>query len=94
MERAQQKVEGRNFDIRKTLIKFDNVLNDQRHVIFSQRKDAMNSDQIFQYSEDFLNEIIDDLIKLKIKNVSNPKSNDFNNKLKLVLGKKFDEGAI
>ena len=66
LERAQQKVEARNFDIRKTLIKFDNVLNDQRHVIFLQRNDAMNSDQIFSYSEDFLNEIIDDLIKLKI----------------------------
>ncbi len=38
LERAQQKVEARNFDIRKTLIKFDNVLNDQRHVVFSQRK--------------------------------------------------------
>ena len=36
LERAQQKVEARNFDIRKTLIKFDNVLNDQRHVVFSQ----------------------------------------------------------
>ena len=34
MERAQQKVEGRNFDIRKTLIKFDDVMNDQRQVIF------------------------------------------------------------
>ena len=69
LERAQQKVEARNFDIRKTLIKFDNVLNDQRHVIFSQRNDAMNSDQIFSYSEDFFNEIIDDLIKLKIQKI-------------------------
>ena len=43
LERAQQKVEARNFDIRKTLIKFDNVLNDQRHVIFSQRRNAMDS---------------------------------------------------
>ena len=67
LERAQQKVEARNFDIRKTLIKFDNVLNDQRNVIFSQRKEAMNSDEIFQYSNDFLNEIINDLISLKIK---------------------------
>ena len=58
LERAQQKVEARNFDIRKTLIKFDNVLNDQRHVIFSQRKNAMNSGQIFDYSNDFLNEIM------------------------------------
>ena len=91
LERAQQKVEARNFDIRKTLIKFDNVLNDQRHVIFSQRKDAMNSDQIFQYSEDFLNEIIDDLIKLKTKKMSNPKNNDYDNKLKLILGKNLNE---
>ena len=65
LERAQQKVEARNFDIRKTLIKFDNVLNDQRHVIFSQRKNAMNSDQIFEYSDDFLNEIINNLLILK-----------------------------
>ena len=66
LERAQQKVEARNFDIRKTLIKFDNVLNDQRNVIFSQREDAMNSDTIFDYSNSFLNEIIDDLIRLSL----------------------------
>ena len=78
LERAQQKVEARNFDIRKTLIKFDNVLNDQRHVVFSQRKNAMNSENIFNYSDEFLKEISDDLIKLKISNLSNPKSNEFN----------------
>ena len=89
LERAQQKVEARNFDIRKTLIKFDNVLNDQRNVIFSQREDAMNSDTIFDYSNSFLNEIIDDLIRLKIKKKSNPKSIDFENKLKSILGKNF-----
>src|SRR6056300_1328196 len=87
LERAQQKVEARNFDIRKTLIKFDNVLNDQRHVVFSQRNDAMNSDQIFDYSEDFLQEIIDDLIKLKIQKIANPKSNEFDNRLKSLMGK-------
>jgi preprotein translocase subunit SecA len=91
LERAQQKVEARNFDIRKTLIKFDNVLNDQRHVIFSQRKEAMNSNQIFEYSNDFLNEIIDDLIKLKIKEISNPKDKIFESRLKLILGKNFNE---
>ena len=91
LERAQQKVEARNFDIRKTLIKFDNVLNDQRHVIFLQRNDAMNSDQIFSYSEDFLNEIIDDLIKLKIQKLANPKSNEFNNRLKSLMGKSVNE---
>ena len=73
LERAQQKVEARNFDIRKTLIKFDNVLNDQRHVIFSQRKEAMNSDEIFDYSDEFFNEILDNIINLKKKNYQIPK---------------------
>ena len=91
LERAQQKVEARNFDIRKSLIKFDNVLNDQRHVIFSQRKDAMNSEEIFNYSESFLNEIIDNLIQLKIQKLSNPKNNDFENKIKSIMGKNLDE---
>ena len=94
LERAQQKVETRNFDIRKTLIKFDNVLNDQRHVIFSQRKDAMRSNEIFSYSDSFLKEIIDNLIKSKIQNLSNPKNSDFNNNLKRILGKNFDESQF
>ena len=94
LERAQQKVEARNFDIRKTLIKFDNVLNDQRHVVFSQRKDAMNSQNIFDYSDEFLKEIIEDIIKLKIQNLSNPKSNEFNNRLKQIVGKSFDESEL
>ena len=91
LERAQQKVEARNFDIRKTLIKFDNVLNDQRHVIFSQRNDAMRSGEIFSYSEGFLNEIVDDLIKLKIQKISNPKNNEFDTRLKTLMGKSLHE---
>ena len=94
LERAQQKVEARNFDIRKTLIKFDNVLNDQRHVIFSQRKDVMNNKEIFEYSNLFLNEIFDDLIRLKNLNSSNPKNTDFINKIKQILGKSFEESEI
>ena len=94
LERAQQKVEARNFDIRKTLIKFDNVLNDQRHVVFSQRKNAMNSKNIFDYSDEFLKEIIQDIIRLKIQNLSNPKSNEFSNRLKQIVGKSFEETEI
>ena len=91
LERAQQKVEARNFDIRKTLIKFDNVLNDQRHVIFSQRDDAMNSQEIFTYSEDFLKEIIDELLKLRSYKSSNPSNNEFDAKLKILIGKSLNE---
>ncbi len=91
LERAQQKVEARNFDIRKTLIKFDNVLNDQRQVIFSQRKDAMDSESIFKYSDQFLDDVIDDLINLKVKKLANPVNNEFNNKLKTIFGKSIDD---
>ncbi len=91
LERAQQKVEARNFDIRKTLIKFDNVLNDQRQVVFSQRKDAMDSEKIFDYSDNFLSEIVDNLISLKIQKLSNPKNNEFKNKLKAIFGKSLND---
>jgi len=94
LERAQQKVESRNFDVRKTLIKFDNVLNDQRHVIFSQRKNVINSHNIFDYSDEFLKEIIQDIIKLKIQNLSDPKSNEFSNRLKQIVGKSFNESEL
>ncbi len=91
LERAQQKVEARNFDIRKTLLKFDNVLNDQRQVIFSQRDEAIINNNIFNYSEDFLQEIVDNIIRLKTQNLSNPKSNEFENKLKTLVGKNLNE---
>ncbi len=94
LERAQQKVESRNFDVRKTLIKFDNVLNDQRHVIFSQRKNVMNSQNIFDYSDEFLKEIIQDIMKLKIQNLSDPKNNEFSNRLKQIVGKSFNEPEL
>ena len=94
LERAQQKVEARNFDIRKTLIKFDNVLNDQRHVIFSQRENVMSSDEIFKYSDNFLHEIIEELIELRIKKIANPKNNDLENKLRLILGKNYNEAEL
>jgi len=91
LERAQQKVEARNFDIRKTLLKFDNVLNDQRHVIFSQRKNVMNSEKVFDYSDSFLSEISDHLMHLKVQNLSETKNNEFNNQLKILLGKSIDD---
>ena len=94
LERAQQKVEARNFDIRKTLLKFDNVLNDQRHVIFSQRNNVINSEDKFNYSDNFLSEIIEEILNAKKKYLANPKKNEFSNRLKSILGKSFDEKEI
>jgi preprotein translocase subunit SecA len=90
LERAQQKVEARNFDIRKNLLKFDDVLNDQRHVIFSQRNGVMNSKKVFDYSDEFMSEIISHLMSLKKQSLSKTSSNEFTNQLKNLLGKSVD----
>jgi len=62
LERAQAKVEGRNFDIRKQLLKFDDVMNDQRKAIFSQRLEIMHTDEVGDIAADMRAQVIDDLI--------------------------------
>ena len=94
LERAQQKVEARNFDMRKTLLKFDNVLNDQRHVIFSQRNNIINTNEIFNYSETFLDETIDQLISEKNLSINPKKSKDFETRVKTLVGKSFNDEEI
>ncbi len=94
LERAQQKVEARNFDIRKTLLKFDNVLNDQRKVIFSQRNNIIVSKNSFDYSDEFLNEIIIKLKELKKLNLTKDKNNESSIQIKSILGKSFNDNKI
>jgi preprotein translocase subunit SecA len=62
LERAQAKVEGRNFDIRKQLLKFDDVMNEQRKVIFKQRLDIMRAEDLSGIVKDMRGEVIDDLV--------------------------------
>jgi preprotein translocase subunit SecA len=62
LEKAQQKVEARNFDIRKNLLKFDNVMNDQRKVIYEQRRDLMQAEDLKEEVAGMRHEVIDDLM--------------------------------
>ncbi|WP_170525567.1 preprotein translocase subunit SecA [Ruegeria arenilitoris] len=62
LERAQAKVEGRNFDMRKNVLKFDDVMNDQRKVIFNQRREIMSTDDLSEIVSDMREQVIDDLI--------------------------------
>ena len=94
LERAQQKVEARNFDIRKTLLKFDNVLNDQRKVIFGQRNKIIVSKNSFDYSNEFLHEIIVKLKELKKLNLTKDKNNENSIQIKSILGKSFNDNEI
>ena len=62
LEKAQQKVEARNFDIRKNILKFDNVMNDQRKVIFDQRVEWMQDEAVAEVVADMRHSAIDDLV--------------------------------
>ena len=62
LEKAQQKVEARNFDIRKNLLKFDNVQNDQRKVIFDQRIDLMKDESVAETVTDMRHAFVDDVV--------------------------------
>jgi len=66
LEKAQQKVEARNFEIRKNILKYDNVLNDQRKVIFEQRKEIMSADDVSDQIGEFRLEVIAELVERHI----------------------------
>ena len=85
MERAQKKVETRNFDIRKTLIKFDDVMNDQRQVIFSQRLNILKSNNINEILKDFFEEIMKDS-ELAITDYQKSKDEKYLTQIKNLIG--------
>jgi preprotein translocase subunit SecA len=62
LERAQQKVEARNFDIRKNILKYDDVMNEQRKVVFEQRIDFMRAESVNDNVRDMRHQIVDDLV--------------------------------
>ena len=66
LEKAQQKVEARNFDIRKNLLKFDNVMNDQRKVIYEQRREIMSAADVSALVTDMRHEVITDMVTTAI----------------------------
>ena len=96
LERAQQRVEGRNFDIRKTLLQFDDVMNDQRKVIFEQRKEILKSNNINEIINLFFEDLIKTFSSEKIIYEREDKIDAFKTRIKSVMGKviKKDEELI
>jgi preprotein translocase subunit SecA len=66
LEKAQQKVEARNFDVRKNLLKYDDVMNDQRKVIYEQRRDLMQVDDVSEDVAGMRHDVIDELVRKAI----------------------------
>ena len=76
LEKAQQKVEARNFDIRKNVLKFDNVMNDQRKVIFDQRIELMKDENVADTVADMRKEVVDALVKKHVPENAYPEQWD------------------
>ena len=91
LEGAQKRVEGRNYDIRKTLLKFDDVMNDQRKVIFEQRKKILNSNNVNEIIESFLEDLTDNFLNEKIIYEREDKIEEFKKKIKPIMGKAIKE---
>ena len=91
MER--QKVESRNFDIRKTLIKFDDVMNDQRQVIFSQRLKILKEKDISSILGDFFDQILKD-IEISINNYKKSNNEKFLTEIKNITGNSINEDQL
>ena len=85
LERAQQKVEARNFDIRKSLLKFDNVLNDQRQVIFTQRKEVLSTKEISQFIDKLLDDEINQVLSEKSKSINLEQNKILKSKFEILL---------
>ena len=66
LQKAQEKVEGRNFEIRKSLLRFDDVMNDQRKAIYEQRRELMQGEDISETIINMRDDIIDDLVNINI----------------------------
>tara|TARA_B100000963_G_scaffold349448_1_gene358534 strand:- start:1028 stop:2266 length:1239 start_codon:yes stop_codon:yes gene_type:complete len=93
MERAQKKVESRNFDIRKTLIKFDDVMNDQRQVIFSQRLRILKEDNVNVILSDFFEEILK-IIDISISNYKKSNDEKFLTEIKNLIGNSMNIAQV
>jgi preprotein translocase subunit SecA len=76
LEKAQQKVEARNFDIRKNILKFDDVMNDQRKVIFDQRVEWMRDQAVGEVVSDMRHTVIDDLVSKHVPENAYPEQWD------------------
>ena len=94
MERAQQMVEARNFEIRKTLLKFDDVMNDQRQVIFSQRIKILKTNDITEMIQSFMSEINQNIENTLETYKNNTDLKMFSNEIKTIFGGVFQEKEI
>ena len=94
LEKAQQKVEGRNFDIRKSLLQFDDVMSDQRRVIYDQRLEILKTEDIYRTTNNFFEDVSNDIIDYSKLPVENLDKGILKSRIERILGAKLNETDI
>jgi preprotein translocase subunit SecA len=96
IQKAQSKVEGRNFEIRKNLLKFDDVMNDQRKVVYEQRRELLSSNDIYEIFMDMLNDTITNIFEKNINEKDEEKININNiiNEINNIFGIQIDKSQL
>ena len=94
LEKAQQKVEGRNFEIRKSLLQFDDVMSDQRKVIYEQRLEILKTKNIYNITNNFFQDVTKNIVDYTQLPQENLDKSILKSKIERILGNKLDEEYI
>jgi preprotein translocase subunit SecA len=94
LEKAQQKVEGRNFDIRKSLLQFDDVMSDQRKVIYEERLQILKTNNIYQTTNNFFEDVSNDIINYSKLPEENLDKSILKSRIERILGSKLEESDV
>ena len=94
LEKAQQKVEGRNFEIRKSLLQFDDVMSDQRKVIYEQRLEILKTDNIYEVTNNFFKDVSEDIINYTKLPEENLDKSILKSKIERILGHKLNDTDV
>jgi len=89
LEKAQQKVEARNFDIRKSLLQFDDVMSDQRKVIYEQRLEILKNNNIYEVTNNFFEDISSDIINYSKQPEETANKDFLKSRIERILGAKL-----
>ena len=94
LEKAQQKVEGRNFEIRKSLLQFDDVMSDQRKVIYEQRLEILKTENIYDITNNFFKDVSEDIVNYTKLPTENLDKSLLKSKIERILGHKLNDKDI
>jgi preprotein translocase subunit SecA len=94
LEKAQQKVEARNFDIRKSLLQFDDVMSDQRKVIYEQRLEILKTENIYQTTNNFFEDVSEDIIQYSKLSPDELDKSILKSRIERILGSKINDNDV